>query len=220
MLRTWLDDTPLADFLAHALGRQPMARPSSARQAMPLFEWPTLDRILGAPRLDVLVVRQGREWAGAPPRGLEELRPLLQRGFGVVVRRAERHDAGLAGLARSFARDLPGRIQIQLFATPAGSQGFGWHYDAEEVFIVQTCGSKDYYFRRNTLDPEPVLGAQPDFGRVRDETSPTMTCTLEPGDWLYLPRGWWHVAKARCDSLSISLGVVPSRPAGPPRRRD
>ena len=28
-----------------------------------------------------------------------------------------------------------------------------------------------------------------------------------PGDWLYIPAGWWHVAFARTDSLSISAGA-------------
>jgi ribosomal protein L16 Arg81 hydroxylase len=42
-----------------------------------------------------------------------------------------------------------------------------------------------------------------------------MTCALWPGDWLYVPLGWGHAARARRESLSISLGVRPGRP---PRR--
>ena len=41
----------------------------------------------------------------------------------------------------------PGTPQVQVFATPAGTHGFGWHYDLEDVFIAQTAGMKDYYFR-------------------------------------------------------------------------
>jgi hypothetical protein len=209
LLQRWLGDTPLADFLRDHLGRAPLARPAAAAAAVPRFDWPTLGRLLARPGLELLVVRGGRELPAAPPRGPSALRRLLDAGAGVVVRRAERHDAGLAGLAEDLARDLPGEVHVQLFATAKGTSGFGWHYDAEEVFIVQTHGEKDYFFRRNTLDPRPVPGAQPDFGRIREETTPTMTCALWPGDWLYLPRGWWHVARARTDSLSISLGVRP-----------
>ena len=39
------------------------------------------------------------------------------------------------------------------------------------------------------------------------ETTPVIACTLLRGDWLYIPAGWWHVAFARTDSLSISAGA-------------
>lgn len=208
VLQQWLGATPVADFRVSVLGREPLARPAAARAAAPLLQWPTLDRLLRRPDLDVLVVRAGREGGPARPRGLAGLRRLMDAGLGLVVRRAERQDEGLARLGRDVARDLAGSAHVQLFVTAGGTNGFSWHYDAEEVFIVQTAGSKDYYFRRNTIDPDPAPGARPDFARVREETTPVMTATLAPGDWLYLPRGWWHVARARTDSLSISLGVA------------
>jgi 50S ribosomal protein L16 3-hydroxylase len=208
VLRRWLDEVPLTSFLRHHLGRQPIARPSSAADAIGLFGWRSLDRLLRRPGLDVLAIRDGRERKLPAPRSLEEARRLLDVGVGLVLRRAERHDAALEALGRSLARDLPGQVRIQLFVTAGATSGFGWHYDAEEVFIVQTGGEKDYYFRRNTIDPAPVPGTKPDFGRIREERTPTMTSTLLPGDWLYLPRGWWHAARARTDSLSISLGVT------------
>ncbi len=211
MLQRWLGETTLARFEALHLGRRPLARPSSAGEAARALSWPSLERLLRRPRLDALVIRSGAELRSPRPRTLGELRRVLAAGAGLVVRRAEQHDAALAVLAGDLARDLPGSVHVQLFVTAARTRGFGWHYDAEEVFIVQCDGEKDYYFRRNTIDPGPVPGAQPDFGRVRDETTPVMTCTLVPGDWLYLPRGWWHVARARSESLSISLGVLPER---------
>jgi ribosomal protein L16 Arg81 hydroxylase len=190
MLGEWLAPQSLVDFAARYLGRQPLARAATAD-------------------LDILVVQGGREWRRAPPRSLEGLRQLFAQRLGVVVRRAEFHDPGLATLSERFARDLPGDVHVQLFATPARTHGFGWHYDAEEVFIIQTAGEKDYYFRRNTIDPHPRRDVQPDFARVREERTPILTTRLVAGDWLYLPRGWWHVAKARADSLSISLGSRP-----------
>ena len=35
-----------------------------------------------------------------------------------------------------------------------------------------------------------------------------MRCDLAPGDWLYVPSGFWHVARAEADSLSVSIGVA------------
>jgi len=216
-LQRWLgDDLPVERFAREVMGRQPFARPAAAADAMPCLQWETLGRLLPREDLDVLVVRGGREHDDVPrPRDLEGLRALLDRGLGLVVRRAERRDPGLATLGSALGRELGGRaVHVQLFVTAGETNGFGWHYDAEEVFIVQTEGTKDYYFRENTVSPPGGAGAggragdaQPTFERVREERSPVMTATLVAGDWLHLPRGWWHVAKARSDSLSISLGV-------------
>jgi ribosomal protein L16 Arg81 hydroxylase len=57
------------------------------------------------------------------------------------------------------------------------------------------------------VDPRPRLGAQPDFSTFAREATPLMSCSLAPGGMLYLPRGYWHVAMPRSDSLSISIGV-------------
>ncbi len=37
-----------------------------------------------------------------------------------------------------------------------------------------------------------------------------MASRLVAGDWLYIPRWWWHFVKCEEDSLSISVGVMPS----------
>ena len=53
------------------------------------------------------------------------------------------------------------------------------------------------------------------------ETTPAIACTLIAGDWLYIPRGFWHVALASRDALSISVGLLTpaARGSRPPRPR-
>jgi hypothetical protein len=206
-LRQWLQDMSFSEFVGAHLHRAPVARPSTAAPTMPLLGWDTLGRILAAdPAPDVLVVARGRLVDAPAPRSLEALAELMAAGIGLVLRRTERCDSGLAALAGSFAADLRGHVHVQLFVTPGGTHGFGWHHDAEHVFIAQTAGVKDYYFRANTVSPpfEP----RPDFTLVHHERSPLATAHLIAGDWLYIPPRWWHVAMCVEDSLSISLGVL------------
>jgi hypothetical protein len=210
MLAQWLAGTSVATFVQNHLQRQPFAAAGTAISALPLFDWEALDRVLGsAPAPDVLVVAGGRTLEVPAPRDAATTRALFRNGLGIVVRRAENNDAGLAALARSFAGDLPGKVTVQLFVTPAQTQGFGWHYDFEDVFIAQTVGVKSYYFRPNTVDPDAQLGSQPDFTAYEGESSPMHNTRLIAGDWLYIPARWWHVALCEEDSLSISLGVLP-----------
>jgi 50S ribosomal protein L16 3-hydroxylase len=208
MLGQWLNCTEVLSFARDYLRKAPFASPSTARDAMALFNWNTLEQLLiEHPSADILVVARGKLLDLPRPRGLAETRALMVQGIGLVIRRAEEHDPALAALAASFTQYLPGKANVQLFVTPAGTHGFGWHYDDEDVFIVQTEGAKDYYFRANSVESNRPPQTAPDFTRFSSETSPIGTARLLPGDWLYLPSRWWHVAKCNEDSLSISLGV-------------
>src|SRR5690606_27495317 len=91
---------------------------------------------------------------------------------------------------------------------PPGRFGFGWHYDAEEVFILQTVGQKEYSLRKNTVNPWPLEETLPQGMRYEREVMPLMRCLLQAGDWLYLPSGYWHKAEARELSLSLAVGVM------------
>jgi 50S ribosomal protein L16 3-hydroxylase len=210
VLDRWLDSLSVDEFRQAYLGREPYSRPGTAREALTACSWQGLDAMLrGKP--DALVVSRGAESPQAVPGNLSALRSLFRQGVGVVLRHAHLVHAPLRALCESFARALPGEQRVLVFATPKGTHGFGWHYDPEEVFIVQTAGQKQYFFRQNTIEPNPQYGAQPDFSRIAAETTPLFSCTLLAGDWLYLPRGMWHVAQPLQDSLSISIGVLPER---------
>ena len=210
MFPSWLAPQDVTEFTrSHMSTRQPCARPGAAASAVPLFDWHTLDGVLGAEGpIDVLTVAGGQLVDVPAPRSLAAARDLMARGVSVVVRASERHDPGLARLARSFGA-LPGEVRVQLYATPGGTNSYGWHYDFEDVFIAQTLGAKDYYFRDNTVAQQTVLGDELDFTVFRQERSPLYSSRLLAGDWLYIPARWWHFVKGIETSLSISVGVMP-----------
>jgi 50S ribosomal protein L16 3-hydroxylase len=213
MIHQWLAPMPVAEFVQTYLRKRPYAGASSAKSVLSLFGWHTLERLLVLdPAPGVLMIAAGKLVEAEVPRNIVETRALMDRGIGMVIRQAERHDSDLAEMAASFTRDIPGDVNVQLFVTPAGTHSFGWHYDIEDVFIAQTYGVKDYFFRDNTVDRNRPRNTAPDFERVRSEVSPIGTARLIAGDWLYIPARWWHVAKCVEDSLSISVGVLPASP--------
>ncbi len=213
MLESWLGDTTLDEFRASCLQRAPLARPATAHGAVPMLDWKILGEVLGAtsPAPDVLVVASGKLLPFPPPRDLTELRAYMRMGIGLGMRHTQHCHPNLRAVADAFERDV-GTSQVQIFATPGGgAHGFSWHYDDEDVFIAQTAGTKDYYFRPNTVCPDTTAHGSV-FHRFHDETSPIHTATLVPGDFLYIPARWWHMAICKEDALSISVGVFPRRP--------
>ena len=205
MLRDWIAPLSPAEFMTTQLGRGPWAQPGIASGSLGALDWPVLARVL-AVGADTIVCAKGEQLPYPVPRDLDELRAYMRMGIGLAMRHTERADAGLRAVAASFA-DLPGTPQVQVFVTPAETHGFGWHYDLEEVFIAQTAGVKDYYFRANTVELDTPFPPR-DFSAFHRETSPLMTATLVAGDFLYLPSRWWHMALCRETSLSISVGLM------------
>ena len=208
MLQKWLGSLSLAEFKRNVLNKGAWARPGAAAEEAKVFGWLELDHLLRAqPRPDVLVVARGRLLAQSQPRSLGMLRALMSRGEGICVRHSEQQHPVLADLADALRCSFGTRVHAQVFATPGNTHGFSWHYDAEHVFIVQTAGVKDYYFRQNTVTLPAADRALPDFSLIRQERSALQTARLISGDCLYIPAGWWHMAHCVEDSLSVSLGL-------------
>lgn len=159
---------------------------------------------------DLTAVCDGRLHPGPRPTTRAAADQLQAEGYSLVFRHAERHAAAIAAVGQALTDDLNGRLDAHVYATPAGHFSFGWHFDAEEVFFLHLGGEKDFLLRQNTVHVSPLLETMPKDLQLERETSPVLRCRLHPGDWLYIPHGWWHMAVARSASLSLSLGLQPA----------
>jgi 50S ribosomal protein L16 3-hydroxylase len=191
--------------------RQPFGSVDGAAPLRGLLTDERLETLI-ASACDVTVVRDGRLGDDPRPTTAAAAWERVASGSSLVFRHVERHDPVIAGISGALMLDVLGPVDAHIYVTPAGHHGFGWHYDAEEVFFLHLDGVKDFFLRRNTVNPDPVPEAMPRDLRFEEETSPIMQCRVHPGDWLYIPRGWWHMARARVDSRSLSLGLLAPTP--------
>src|SRR5690242_20522701 len=188
MIEQLLGETPFAQFIEEYYLKLPFARSSGCSQSQELGDWGAIDRLLAHHEVDAIAGRAGQRWPGARIVP-ENARQIVDEGYTLGIRHAQRHDSALAGLAAEFEMAFGGKVDIHLYCTPAGEPGFGWHYDAEEVFILQTAGSKQWRLRKNTVHPWPLIEAIPSDQRYEREIMPVMQCNLSSGDWLYIPGG-------------------------------
>ncbi|MFJ7300980.1 cupin domain-containing protein [Streptomyces sp. NPDC099088] len=132
-------------------------------------------------------------------------------GATLVLQALHRTWEPMADLVSALSEELGHPVQANAYVTPPQNRGFDAHYDVHDVFIVQVEGSKRWVIHKPVL-PDP-LRDQPwtDHRKAVAEAAgekPYLDTVLNPGDVLYLPRGWLHSAQAQGDvSLHVTLGV-------------
>ncbi|MDQ3577598.1 MAG: cupin domain-containing protein, partial [Actinomycetota bacterium] len=136
---------------------------------------------------------------------------LFADGSTVVLQGLHRMWPPLIDFAGRLGVDLGHPVQINAYVTPASSQGFSAHYDVHDVFVLQIAGQKRW-FVHEPVHTDP-LRSQPwdqhaDAVAVRAAQPPLIDKVLNPGDALYLPRGYLHSAKALGEvSAHLTVGV-------------
>lgn len=136
---------------------------------------------------------------------------LLAGGCTLVLQGLHRIWSPLVRLAVDLRADLGQPVQVNAYLTPPGNQGFATHYDTHDVFVLQCAGRKRWRVHPPVLtDPleRQPWGGRADEVAARAEAPAVIDAVLEPGDALYLPRGWLHAAAAEAErSLHLTVGV-------------
>ena len=143
----------------------------------------------------------------------DKLLALFADGSTIVLQGLHRSWSPVVDLSQQLAADLGHPVQANAYITPAQNTGFSAHYDVHDVFVLQCEGRKRWILHPPVL-PSPLRthewGDRADVVAERASTEPFLDVVLEPGDCLYLPRGWIHAASALGGvSIHLTLGVHP-----------
>ncbi|MDO5662259.1 MAG: cupin domain-containing protein [Brachybacterium sp.] len=132
-------------------------------------------------------------------------------GATLVLQALQRTWEPLAQFSAQLATELGTPVQANAYITPPQNQGFDDHYDVHDVFVLQIEGTKRWVLHPPVL--ESPLRDQPWTDRREHVAAaaaeePYIDAVLEPGDALYLPRGWLHAATAQGEvSIHVTLGL-------------
>ncbi len=138
---------------------------------------------------------------------------LFADGSTVVLQGLHRTWAPIQRFAGRLADELGHPVQVNAYVTPPQSRGFSAHYDVHDVFVLQIAGSKRWAIHApvhsHPLRDQPWTDRRDAVAAAaRDE--PLLDVVLEPGDALYLPRGFLHAAEALGEvSAHLTVGVHP-----------
>ena len=158
--------------------------------------------------------RGGGAGAGVTDQAADD-RILAEMGGGgtLVLQGLHRTWPPLVDFATDLASDLGHPVQVNAYITPPENRGFAAHYDVHDVFVLQAAGHKRWHIHEPViLNPLPDQPWQQHAAAVaaRAAEQPLIDVVLEPGDALYLPRGYLHSADALGEvSIHLTVGVHP-----------
>jgi lysine-specific demethylase/histidyl-hydroxylase NO66 len=184
---------------------------------------------LPAEAVEVISRIQTNETSGEPAGALAD---LFGKGATIRVKAIERFSEPLGELGRNLEELMGCPVRANLYCTPGNSRGFNLHFDTHEVFVLQLLGKKQWQIFEPTtplpLEYVPALPFEDDRDALRrfrggkaaserdiqgdiDETELgplAFEALLEPGDCLYLPRGFVHQANAHDEpSVHLTIGI-------------
>jgi lysine-specific demethylase/histidyl-hydroxylase NO66 len=218
---------PAPDFAARYWGRRPALDRGAGRTYSDLLSAAAVDELVsrrglrtpflrmakdGSVIAPARFTRSGGAGAAAPDQVADDrVLDLMADGATLVLQGLHRTWPPLIDFGSQLADELGHPVQINAYVTPPQNQGFAAHYDVHDVFVLQVVGTKRWHVHEPVLsDP---LADQP-WEQRKDEVSrqaagePLIDAVLEPGDSLYLPRGYLHSAVAQGElSIHLTVGV-------------
>ncbi|MGI4850957.1 MAG: JmjC domain-containing protein [Janthinobacterium lividum] len=140
----------------------------------------------------------------------------LSQGGSLVLNDVESLVPDIKRLAGCLRQTFGGQIQANLYASMNAIPAFDSHFDVHDVFVFQAEGQKVWRLYAQRFEA-PI--AHPKFDQFtqaqHDQAKGALLAeiTLRPGDFLYIPRGFYHDALAtQGPSMHVTLGLA--RPIG------
>jgi hypothetical protein len=220
------------DFFADYADRKPLLVPGPTEKFEPVFSWAALNGMLNMANIwtgntvkivldgNVLAEQQfcrpayGREGNTVLQPDPELVRHFLREGATMVLDFAESLTPTIASVSAALQIWFGGPVTCNIYCSWQAHQGFGSHFDATDVVVMQIAGTKKWRVYEGRFEhPVEMPGFEttgyPQDYHEQQKGRELMVTDLTPGDLLYLPRGQYHDALAASEaSLHLTFGVT------------
>ena len=221
-----------ADFFAHHWQKSALlikrTKPDRFLSLIPATDvWGLLSLVEKFP-FDAVDLVGGASTIRHTPESSGSLADFFIAGSTIRAKGLERFLGTLKALCRNVEHELRFPTRANLYCTPAGCRGFDLHFDTHEVLVLQLLGKKRWQafepIVKLPLEHVPPLAFETDPEALRrsrggreagqgnitpEELGPVaIDAILEPGDCLYLPRGFVHGAESLHEpSVHLTIGI-------------
>ena len=165
----------------------------------------------------ITLIHSGHQLApelfGTPGRADRSIRPdiakikhHLEQGAALLVTHLEQLNRPLWDATEHLGEIFREAVTVNAYLARPNSRGFDLHIDHHDVLVFQISGQKYWEIRQPSLKHPLILPEH--IGEPSSEA--LWKGSLQPGDILYLPRGFWHQAKTHeTSSLHLTFGIQP-----------
>ncbi|WP_446903997.1 cupin domain-containing protein [Burkholderia sp. YIM B11467] len=209
------------DFLQHFFEKKPAIFRGAA--SCENFEWPDIDEAIYASQSSPLRIKIHSGSNFLPPESYEwkcvevgvlksqlnvaEVHHQLDNGSTLVFNRMESLSLKIRNICQNISNFLSTDIVANGYLSFGKKGSFGDHWDTHDVFAVQLIGRKHWKIYNPTFNL-PVEGQTSRDQKHLRPTHPELDFTLEKGDVIYIPRGWWHSAIALGEpTFHVAVGI-------------
>lgn len=131
----------------------------------------------------------------------DAVRARLAAGATLVLQGLRFYCAEISALCDRLSAEVGHPVHANAYLTPAFSNGAGRHYDDHSVFIRQVAGRKRWRVQAPIEQWPRASCADADI-----DTEVVLDVDLDPGDCLYIPRGFVHDGSTGAEpSLHLSF---------------
>ncbi|WP_051820225.1 cupin domain-containing protein [Streptomyces flavochromogenes] len=226
VLETRLISLGREDFARDVWGRTPLLT-RGAGDFSDLFSAASVDELISRRGLRTPFLRVAKDGATAPESSFTSsggvgasvadqlddtaLWRSFAEGSTLVLQALQRTWEPISEFATRLGTELGHPVQANAYITPPQNRGFDDHYDVHDVFVLQITGTKRWILHE-PVHPDPLRDEPWTEHRAAVASAARgeayIDTVLEPGDVLYLPRGWLHAAEAQgAVSIHLTLGV-------------
>ncbi len=188
-----------------------------------LFSMRDVDYIISSTDLRHPAIRLVKNGSQLPPReyttdipwsndvftGVADVDKVLaayRQGATIILQALHRSWRPFVLFCRDLEKHFNHPLQTNVYLTPPASQGFAPHYDTHDVFVLQIAGTKHWRIYGSPI-PLPDRSMPSASARVQPG-EPLHELDLQPGDLIYMPRGYIHEGlTSETESLHITVGI-------------
>ena len=136
---------------------------------------------------------------------------FFDAGYTIVISDAGAFSAHLQRTCNALQNEFGAYVGANVYFTPPGAQGFDLHHDSHDIMTAQIEGTKTW----RIYEPAIALPIESQPMHRGVNVPPLKVfgdVTLQPGDTLYIPRGFAHEAVAGGDrALHVTFAIAPVR---------
>jgi ribosomal protein L16 Arg81 hydroxylase len=197
---------------------------SDTRYYLSLLKNEDLEKIISSSDLRYPAIQLARNGSYLPPEAytknvkhggevfsrvpdLSRIQAEYRAGSTLVLPALQRIWPPLRELCTALEDEFSHAVHANAYLTPGNSSGFTPHYDTHDVFVLQIGGKKRWQVFEPPLTLPHWSQAFTPAGYVLPR--PLLELELNPGDLLYLPRGYVHAANTSdAHSAHVTIGIT------------